>query len=212
MGIVTSQEIITDYDQVTNNMKLKFWEDPDYLKHCSNCQNENTGTYNIQTTIPFLQKYFKLIELNMGHKLTILDVGSGNGYNTNLLATTFTDIKFIATDMQKFEPSYYPIEKILSHNAVNKYGALVDIIMLISPPCTGFMDYYAIKHYENISSKKEKYLIIIGELGASDGSEGMYDYLVHKNSWNLINRDIFYEYIDMFGNEMIKEVFLFKLN
>lgn len=159
----------------------------------------------------FLRIYFDKIVKNNENSLTVLEVGSGNSYNTNLFAEKFDNIKIIATDLQKFNPNYFQIEQLLSHEAVYKYGSEADILLMISPPCVGFMDYYAIKSYENVESKKEKYLIFVGEMGASDGSEGIYHYLIDGEIWNLVCRNLFHHGTYLFGGNIEKEVFLFKL-
>tara|TARA_B110000037_G_C17093522_1_gene495015 strand:+ start:1474 stop:2112 length:639 start_codon:yes stop_codon:yes gene_type:complete len=206
MGNSQSEHI--DFEKETNSMTKKFWNEDKYLYNHVNKQYENRGTVNLDTVIPILGNIFN----NFNKKINILEVGSGNGFNTKLIYNNLS--KYIdelkATDIQIHSPSYFKIEKLKSHDAVYKYGKDIDILMLISPPCIGFMDYYAIKTYELLNSDKDKYVIYIGELGASDGATGMYKYMMEESEWNLIKSVEFSETMLMYGEYCVKEVFLFK--
>jgi hypothetical protein len=55
-----------------------------------------------------------------------------------------------------------------------------------------------------------KYIIFVGELGASDGSSGMYLYMLHNTIWKLEIRETISDVPDVFGGIIEKEVFIFK--
>ena len=112
--------------------------------------------------------------------------------------------------MKLFEPSYFPINKLLSHEAVIKYSNSINILMLNSPPCVGYMDYYAIKEYENLNITKNKYIIYIGEMGASDGATGMYSYMFNHKHWKIKHQIEIYTKLTPFGDEVTKELYFFE--
>ena len=99
-------------------------------------------------------------------------------------------------------------DKLPSEKAVIKYGKEVNVLLLISPLPNNYMDYYAIKEFELIGGK---YIVYIGELGASDGGEGMYNYMINESSWKLLSRDLLLKTRDiLFGGDVEKEIFLFE--
>ena len=53
-------------------------------------------------------------------------------------------------------------------------------------------------------------LVFIGELGASDGSDGLYDYLVNGGMWNLMCREMLDCSVDLLGGPCEKELFIFQ--
>jgi len=78
--------------------------------------------------------------------------------------------------------------------------------MAISPV---YGDYFACRDFiKNID--REKYIVFIGELGASDGSEGMYLYLLEKPMLTCSSRIMIYLGKDSFGGNLEKELFIFK--
>lgn len=85
--------------------------------------------------------------------------------------------------------------------------------MVSPPPVTekdefGYADYFAIKQWTNIPSTK--YIIIVGELGASDGSAGMYKYMLENEIWALKCREkVLFKIDEIFGGTIEKEVFIF---
>jgi len=56
-----------------------------------------------------------------------------------------------------------------------------------------------------------KYIIFIGELGASDGSEGMYKYLTLHPRLKTVVREILSNGNGLIGGPIIKEVFVFEI-
>jgi hypothetical protein len=74
----------------------------------------------------------------------------------------------------------------------------------------GYADYYAIHDYvDQMISGQEKYIIFGGELGASDGSTGMYRYLMEHKNMKLVERHMLSHDQSIFGDPVEKELFIF---
>jgi len=211
-----SRKRIIDFDEKTDKCNINFWVN--CKKNPIWTQEENHGTLfpsSIVCACREIASYFEKINNDFTKKLNILEVGSGNGYNTRIINVMLNQViktTIIATDLFSYEPSYFNIHSnILSHDAVKKYGNDCNVLMLISPPCHDFMDYYAIKTFEEINDK-EKFIIYIGELGASDGAEGMYNYMMNHDLWKLEHRSLVIKFPDVYGGNTIKEAFIFKSN
>lgn len=119
-------------------------------------------------------------------------------------------------------------EQLNSIDAVDKYGKSSNVLLMVSPPPGGgnsdkiidvnsskfevYGDYYACRNYININKEEyDKYIVFVGELGASDGSEGMYNFLIENKNLKLIQRDVVYQSTDVYGGDIIKELFVFQL-
>ena len=212
MGVDQSREINCDIEEITNNRTKEFWKDNGYEKDSRRTQDINTGTLDEFTIIKASQvinAYVKTIE-----NPKILEIGSGNGYNTRIISNELkkeiSNLEFVATDLFAYDPSYFNIETgLLSHDAVKKYEGKFNILLLISPLPHNYMDYYAIKEFENIQIDEPKYIIFIGELGASDGGEGMYQYLLNESCWKLKYRKMLLCSRDILGGTIEKELFIF---
>lgn len=75
-----------------------------------------------------------------------------------------------------------------------------------------YADYFAIRAWERVGfgdTKKDKYLIFVGELGASDGSDGLYDYLMRSRVWKIVCRKMLFQGLDILGGPCEKELFIF---
>lgn len=201
------RNIHTHYEKVTKKRKLNFWKTKEYQSFECNRQEAGRGTLSIDTilkSIPFIQ------EFHQTHPhVRFLEVGSGNGYNTHFIVQHLNEPSWIATDMKIHEPSYFPIERLLSHKAVQKYANQFEVLVLVSPIPKGYMDYYAIKEFELIPNQKEKHIIYIGEMGASDGSKGIYQYMMNHQHWKLKKRKLLVFGMDILGGPVEKEFFLF---
>ncbi len=122
--------------------------------------------------------------------------------------------------------------KLNSVDAVAIYGQTSNVLLLISPPPGSFKkdiselnenvvkfevygDYYAcydyIQLHSNQTTDEDKYIIFIGELGASDGSTGMYKYLIEHPQLILIERQMLDCFPDVYSGSVEKELFVFKL-
>ena len=77
----------------------------------------------------------------------------------------------------------------------------------------GYGDYYACHDYiEQTKKGNRRYIIIIGELGASDGSEGIYKYMIEHPSLKIAYRIMLISCFDIFGGPLEKELFIFEIN
>ncbi len=95
-----------------------------------------------------------------------------------------------------------------ANEAVVKHGTVFDTLLMISPPPgNGYGDYFAIKKWTELSNSK--YIVIVGELGASDGSEGMYKYMMENPIWKCKYNPMLCQAIDVFGGPIEKQLFIF---
>jgi hypothetical protein len=134
------------------------------------------------------------------------------------------------------------ITGIESIEAVKQYGEGKNILLLVSPPpchlpeldpldtespLLGYMDYFAIDEWSRSSdsnvgdacqrrsklpNNEQRYIIFIGELGASDGSLGMYKYMMENPKWSCRVRKMLRKSPDNCGGMVEKELFIFELN
>ena len=85
--------------------------------------------------------------------------------------------------------------------------------MMVSPPPESlddnplYGDYFTIREWTNVESAK--LFIFIGEMGASDGSEGLYYYMTNHPVWKLDYRKMLYSCEDILGGPCEKELFIF---
>jgi len=220
MGMEFSQQECIDMESL--DLSNKFYECPSYKTKRFNCQNKNGGTMNLKNTC-FIESLTTILEmLDLKHP-RILEVASGNGYNTDIVyncvkANMISDagFSFIATDLLEHQPSFFNVEpNMASEKAVEKYGDTTDVLLLISPPPNVYVDFYAIRTFELIHKDtdptKQKYVIFFGELGASDGGPGMYNYMINGDTWKLLYRKVILSGTDMFDGQYDKELFLWSL-
>lgn len=151
--------------------------------------------------------------------ISILEVMTGNGHGSEMfekgLKKKMKDTSYMwkRTELRNFSKQANPkldIEfKIDASSAVLKYGSTNNILLMISPsPDSAYGDYFAIKYFSY--EKFAKYVIIVGELGASDGSVGMYKYMLEHPIWKLKLRQMILKYDDGFYGEVEKEIFIFQ--
>ena len=208
MGVESSREIIVDLEKVTKKRTIKFYNDENYKNKCFNTVFSNyVGKY----TNHFI-KTFNVIK-EKEKEINVLEIAAGNGMNSKKLNDIIKPNKYIATDLYSHENLKFNVKSNLSsEEGVNKYGSESNVLLIIAPPPNEYVDYYGIKEYELCSSEMNKYLIFVGELGASDGGEGMYNYLLNHNKWNLLHRRILSDdYNNILNDRVIKEIFLFNL-
>lgn len=116
-------------------------------------------------------------------------------------------------------------------DAVIRHGEISNTLLMISPSpfsnitseekldrteSVGYGDFYAcheyIKQTQQMEGNPNKFIIIVGELGAGDGTTGIYKYLMENPNLNLIYKNrILFESIPLFGAK-IKEVYIFRTN
>jgi hypothetical protein len=215
-----------DDDNIRKNT-INYWNSNIY-KNINNIQTQfqNKPTLTIPVVIDAINiMYVKLKKYNISNK-TILEIGSGNGIVSKMISNDLKklNINLIGTDLIDFNSSCYEIDIINSVDAIIKYGTISDILLLFSPlPCcskfneesqcyNGYYDYFAIHDYIKISTKNN-YIIFIGELGAGDGSSGLYLYLLEHEKLELLERVMISKVPDTFTNEgfIEKEFFLFQI-
>lgn len=166
----------------------------------------------------------RMNKLNL-NKIKIIDPLAGNGIASNIIyqniKSKFKDIIYIASDIQDLSDktglNSFPVEfSIDCIDSINKHQEKAEILLLVCPPpCefdyrtepTGFVDYFAIKRWTEL---EKKVLIFIGEMGFSDGTKGIYDYLINHSIWKLHTRYVIAEANDIFGRNVKKEIFIFE--
>jgi hypothetical protein len=157
-------------------------------------------------------------------RLSILEIMAGNGCASEIISNKLkTDLnieKWTATDIQNLpQSSSIPvISECDSVEAISRYGKTHNTLLMISPPpstyspngpISGYGDYFAVKKWTELDNSQ--YIIIIGELGASDGSEGMYGFMMSHPVWKCVERKMAYLGVDhLFGGNIEKEVFIFE--
>lgn len=156
-----------------------------------------------------------------GFSLNILEIMAGNGCATKILqrelqgcylSWTATDVQpefpCLATNATKGDTNIIKCG-IDAVAAVEQFGKDHNTLLLVSPPPgnDSYADYYAIELWTKLPNAV--FLIFIGELGASDGSEGLYKYLMEHEKWKCIVRETIHVQNDVFGGRLEKEVFTF---
>lgn len=166
----------------------------------------------------YLKKNCELIK-----EINILEPFAGNGCASKIIYDKLITLvpKFTLKSTDLLDHSEYI--SVTSHNVeyglnavdtVEKYGDNFNILMMISPPpCSmknkyeSYCDYFAIKKWTDLPDAK--FIIFIGELGASDGSEGLYNFMLNHKTWKLEERHMIYcEHHPVLG-EIEKELFIF---
>lgn len=200
MGMEQSRNNIVDIEQLTKNRTVKFYNDEGY--------STPTFAYALDNYDTKIKQFVKTANSILPKNSTILEVCSGNGKNTKYIQSLFGK-HIIATDINPFseEASYYPVERLSSDQAVAKYGDSCNVLLIISPPPNNYSDYYAIKPFGN---KKGKFVIYFGELGASDGGDGMWNYMMNSGEWKELYRERIHSSIDCFGGPIEKNFHLFQ--
>lgn len=150
-------------------------------------------------------------------QIKIIEPFAGNGIASGIiyrkLIEYFPDTILKSTDIQDptdlTDELAHPVEHgINSVDTIEKYkNDGFNVLMMISPPPShninmfdpskekimiGYGDYFALKKF--FQTESAQLFIFIGELGASDGSLGMYKYLMDNNpNWKL-DREYSLEY------------------
>lgn len=164
----------------------------------------------------------------------ILEIMAGNCGGSRILLNRIrkcvTINNWYATDVINFPKTIKEREITFTclHglDAVSKFYDMVDVLLLMCPPpnslflnkeCTtinilALCDFYSIDEFIKLAKKeeKEKYIVFIGELGASDGTEGMYNYMIFNDNLCLEIRETIYTGTNMYGL-IQKEVFVFRV-
>jgi hypothetical protein len=236
MGVETSRdqdlpENINDED--TRVRIINSWTEDKILKfHGSSSQSNQTSTMNpsvIKKTAKLIKKHFEEHPIDCGFR--VLEIFSGNGCaslgarnNIGLLDMKMPN--WVCTDVVDFKKPEFPdgmvFDKLTTVDAVEKYGCESNVLLMISPPPyphtdktgdLGYADYYACFDFikQTLENPSTKFIIFVGELGAADGSSGMYKYLTTHPHLDSVCREMVDKYKDMFGGFCEKELFIFAI-
>ena len=140
----------------------------------------------------YIKKYFSENKITMN----VLELGSGNCKASSIIRKILGDIKWQATDIIDYKAcsinEIRDFDKVNTVEAVKKYGKTSNVLLLISPqPGDSYSDYYACYDFiEQTQKEQNKYIIIIGELGGGDGSEGMYKYMMENPKLECVLKQI----------------------
>lgn len=153
---------------------------------------------------------------------TVLEVFAGNGAASRILRESWQTDHWLATDAVDYFDCYEEgFEQLTAPEAVIEHGAGRDVLLMISPPpaaagyrdtpdneSAGYADYFAIRMFLHCG---KGWIVFIGALGASDGSTGLYRYLI-ENTWlALDHRYVLHVGSDIIGDPVEKELFVFKV-
>ena len=223
---------IDDYRELIKS----YWNSTKYQDNVVN--NAEHTTIDIDKLIYagyLLSNYF---HNNKFTTINILEIGCGSGLASRIIyeqLTSKNNINMISTELQSTgDTSHNNIHfeyGIDSIDAVQKYGEYCNVLMMISPPPGGletsyikspaditsdnafYMDYFAVNDFYHMKKKlfHDLYVVIIGELGASDGTIGIYKYFFDQDSiWTNIYKKDIDKYKDMFGCDCTKTLYIFK--
>lgn len=173
-------------------------------------------------------RYLKILVDNnrLDPNIKIIEPFAGNGVASKIIYDKIIEfiptINYIASDIQDLntivDANCLNVEfNIDCVDSIDKHQENSQVLMLVSPPpytytyngeepC-GFSDYFSIKRWEELG---KKILIYIGEMGFTDGTSGMYDYMMNHNVWKLKFRKVLIEKNDLFGRLVKKEIFIFE--
>ena len=150
--------------------------------------------------------------------LTILEIMSGNCIASKEFYTRLKHKHFICTDIIDYSSrnKQLPFAQLNTVDAVAMYGQTANVLLLISPPpcCgklkTGFADYLAYLDFINGTNINQiKFIVVVGELGRSDGTEGTYRFLMRHPNLKLIQYELLSKKPDCIGGFVKKELHIF---
>ena len=124
MGAESSQNQIIDLEEATENRTLKPWEIENRFLN-----DTDQGTVPLDDAFPIIQKILNTFK----NHVNILEVGSGNGYNTKKIAELNNIASLKATDIYDYKKRYYEVSVESSDCAVKNYIGDIDILLIISP-------------------------------------------------------------------------------
>lgn len=170
--------------------------------------------------IPALEKAASiLLQFFQGSKSNpkILEIFAGNCRASQILQNKLKVKTWIASDVMEFKVQSKNITFVQSDavTVVEKFGVESNVLLLISPPPGHhYADYFAsvdFIHQTQLKNLSDRFIVFIGELGASDGTEGMYDfYMSHPNLCLVVNKPI-NNFIDVLGARCHKDVYIFQI-
>lgn len=217
--------------QIISNWRLDEFKHRSYNISQKTSQRSTLYVETLSTAGELISKFFSpFVEM----EFKILEIMCGNGIGTSILYSQMSSLnisKWMMTDLfnwnSKELSSPFEFEQLNSVEAIGKYGVDSNVLLIVSPPpapCVdmcGFGDYYACHDFisqtlsqsHSVSAiSQQKFIIFVGELGASDGSEGMYKYLLEHINLNLVFRHMISLTKDILGGNCEKELFIFEIH
>jgi hypothetical protein len=164
-------------------------------------------------------------------KFTVLEVFAGNCKASECLIDCVRPMisKWICTDIADYTrpdlTGVMSFEQLHSVAAVAKHGAEADILVMICPPCaplpsggnvsrSTFADYYACYDFIALAQRAAwpKFIVFVGEVGAADGTVGMYRYLLCNDQLSVILRVEINRSVDILGGVCSREMIILEVN
>ena len=156
-----------------------------------------------------------------------LDLMSGNCIASNIFMTCLLPklkiTKYICTDIVDYSSRIQDLSFLCKNtiDAVKDLGKTSNVLIIISPSPynkdfskkdKGFADVYGYLDFiEQTETNKLKFIIVIGELGRSDGTSGSYNLLETHHNLILIHYELIIEYLDIFGGLVKKEIRIYAI-
>jgi hypothetical protein len=225
LGFSRQESLPVDID-INYNLYKASWYEQKYLEKNVNQNYKDKTTLSSDTLEKAGLIISEFIETNNLEKINVLEIMAGNCLASKIIYGLIEKKinTWKATDLQNFSQTIASLDSTIISvefnidcvDAVKNYGQNYEILLMISPPPSqsnkdeydGYGDYFAIKKWTDLPNTK--YIIFIGELGASDGSSGMYKYMMEHNIWKLIFREMLLKSTDVFGGPCEKEIFIFQ--
>lgn len=193
-----ARDLRHDVDKNRNEIILS-WQN---LSHCSTRWSQNDGKSTL--AVDTLEKAGRALRKHFGsRKLSVLEVFAGNCTAGQIIHGYLRVSSWLYTDIEKYKRNVEPFNQLDCVDAVRIFGPCIDTLIMISPPYPdgntgskinhGYGDYYACKDFiDQTDSDNKKHIVFIGELGASDGSPGVYKYLLQHKRLKLSLRYLIY--------------------
>lgn len=226
MGLESSRSklIPDDIDSFESQLK-KQW----HITHMKDSNNTRQGVY--ESLMGLQREYMSNVgtgirdffEKDGIKNLRILEVMAGNCLSSLAIKSIIGDYVSLwtRTDIGNYSKLSVQLDTI---DAVKTYGDESNLLLLVSPPpgifgpldgesVAYYGDYFACKKFIETKKDSDKYIIFVGELGASDGSEGMYRYLLEHPRLRLCTRKLMLpNQRDFMGGPLECELFIFLIN
>jgi hypothetical protein len=165
-------------------------------------------------------------------KPSILEIMAGNCSGSRILhgmlvRNGLEPKVWVSTDIIDYKKSVKDIkyDTMDGLQSIKKYGESSDVLLLMCPPPNeifydpthvnpmALCDFYSIIDYIEICLKREsrQFIVFIGELGGSDGTEGLYTFMLNYKRITLRHREMLIEAENYWGI-IEKEIFIFEIN
>lgn len=218
---------------------VKSWR-PSYIKQLIPNQDQHDSDsstldqFTIERAAQFFSDYLSELGLN---SLRVLEVMSGNCCASFSFLNKIQEISpdllsnWIASDIVHYQLcedvngiKNFKFVRYNTVDAVKRYGQTADLLLIISPMPSGEIDdpdeyggfgFADIFAYDDFIKQtvigKTKYIVVIGELGVSDGSPGSYYYLHNHPYLTCVYRKIILKGRNRYDGLVIKEIFIFEV-